>query len=130
MSGQDWSITITPNSNPGGPAEYTPDVMGAKAGDPLQTSNADIVSWNNRTPDRHQPWPLGANGQPLSDQEAHDQGLFLSDVIQPWQSSSPGYVTNAPATGTTTIDYSCTIHPDERGSIIVWSEAAIAKAQS
>lgn len=130
MSGQDWSITITPNPTTGEPDEYTPDVMGAKPGDPLQTSNADIVSWNNRTPDRHQPWPLGPNGQPLTDAEAHAQGLFLSDVIQPWTPSSPGYVTSAPETGTTTIDYSCTIHPDERGSIIVWSEAAIAKARS
>lgn len=130
MSGQDWSIMITPNSTKGDPDNYTPDVMGAKAGDPLQTSNADIVSWNNRTPDRHQPWPLGPDGKPLSDAEAHAQGLFLADVIPAWQSSTPGYVTDAPATGTTTIEYTCTIHPDERGSIIVWSAAAIAKAQS
>jgi hypothetical protein len=121
MSGQDWSITITPNSNPGGPASYTPDVMGAKAGDPLQTGNADIVSWNNRTPDEHQPWPLGSDGKPLSEADAKSQNLYLSDVIAAWQSSSPGYVTAAVANpNPTTIEYTCTFHPDEYGSIEVW----------
>jgi len=122
MSGQDWSIMITPSSNAGGPANYTPDLMNAKPGDPLQTGNADIVSWNNRTPDQHQPWPLGPDGKPLSEADAKSQGLYLSNVIAPWQSSSPGYVTTAPATGSTTIAYTCTFHPDERGSIVVWMQ--------
>ena len=123
MSGQDWSIMITPNSKAGGPASYTPDVMGAKAGDPLAAGNADIVSWNNRTPDEHQPWPLGQDGKPLSEADAKSQGLYLSNVIPAWQSSTPGYVTTAPATGTyTTILYTCTFHSDERGSIQVWRQ--------
>lgn len=129
MSGMDWSITITPGANPEDPANYTPDLMGAKPGDPLQTGNADIVSWNNETSEEHQPWPLGPDGKPLTAQEATEQGLYLSEVIPAGRSSSPGYVTTAPTTGTTTIDYSCTFHPKEHGSIIVWSQAAIDKAQ-
>ena len=121
MSGQDWSIVITPNSNTGGPAEYTPDIMGAKAGDPLQAGNADIVSWNNRTADEHQPWPLGTDGKPLSEDDAKSRGLYLSDVIPAWQSSTPGYVTAAAQNATyAVILYTCTFHPEERGSIYVW----------
>jgi hypothetical protein len=104
MSGQNWSIVIAP-STPGGPASFTPDLMGVRPGDPLRAGNADIISWNNRTNDFHQ---LVANG------------VFLSEVIQPFQSSRPGYVTTAPATGSTTILYTCTFHPDEFGRIVVF----------
>lgn len=120
MSGQNWSITITP-SDSGGPATFTPDLMGAKPGDPLQAGNADIISWNNRTADKHQPWPLDANGSPLSEAGAKAQGLYLSDVIPKWEPSTPGYVTAASTTApNTTISYWCTFHHDERGSIVVW----------
>jgi hypothetical protein len=48
MSGQDWSVKISPASS-GTAAVFTPDLLGAQPGDPLQTENQDIVSWNNRT---------------------------------------------------------------------------------
>lgn len=78
--------------------------MGVGPGDPLRAENADIISWNNRTADFHQPV---ANG------------VFLSDIIPPYQSSRPGYVTTAPPTGSTSIFYSCVFHPDEGGVIVV-----------
>jgi hypothetical protein len=121
MSGQNWSIVIGPPAVPGGPASFTPDLMGARAGDPLQAGNADIISWNNSTPDLHQPRALGPNGQPLSETDAKAQGLYLSDSIGPNRSSRPGYVTNASTTGTVTINYICAFHPNESGRILVFN---------
>jgi hypothetical protein len=121
MSGQNWSIKITPSTSGTG-AVFTPDLIGAKWGDPLQTENADIVAWNNRTDEPHWPWPLGADGQPLSEADAKVQGLYLSDETPAWEPSNPGYVTTAPDTGSTTINYICKNHPkvsSEKGSIVV-----------
>ena len=122
MSGQNWSITIAPSAAPGGPASYTPDLMGTKPGDPLQAGNADIISWNNRTDDSHQPVALDPKtGKPLSEADAKAQGLYLADVIPAYQSSRPGYVTVASTTGNVTINYICSLHQDESGTIIVWN---------
>jgi hypothetical protein len=122
MSGQDWSINIIPAENSTA-AEFIPDLLGAKVNDPLQTGNADIVSWYNQTGDPHQPWPLQANGQPYPDKEAAiAAGVYLADEIPAGRSSSPGYVTTGPASGSTTIDYICKIHPQETGSIVVTTE--------
>lgn len=119
MSGQDWSIKITLPENTT-LAVFTPDLLGVNPGDPLQAGNADIVSWNNRTGDPHWPWPLLASGQPYPSAEAANADkVYLSDEIPPWESSTPGYVTSAPLTGTKTINYICKIHPDEHGSIEV-----------
>ena len=118
MSGQDWSIKITPAAT-GTLAVFTPDLLGAEPGQALPAENADIVSWNNRTDQPHWPWPLGLDGQPLSEAEAKAQGLYLSDETPAWESSSPGYVTIAPATGSTTINYICKLHSGETGSIVV-----------
>lgn len=121
MSGQDWSIKITPRTS-GTLAVFTPDLLGAQPGQSLPAENADIISWNNRTSDPHWPWPLGSDGQPLSEEDAKVQGLYLCDEIPEWESSSPGYVTNAPATGSSTINYICKNHPKETGSIVVSAE--------
>jgi hypothetical protein len=119
MSGQDWSIKISPASSGSG-AVFTPDLLGAQPGDPLQTENQDIISWNNRTGDSHWPWALQSNGQPYASADAAKAaGAYLSDEIPPWESSTPGYVTTAPSVGKTTIDYICKLHPTETGSIIV-----------
>ncbi len=118
MSGQDWSIKITPPTS-GTLAVFTPDLLGAQPGQSLPAENADIISWNNRTSEPHWPWPLGSDGQPLSEEDAKVQGLYLCDEIPEWESSSPGYVTIAPATGSATINYICKIHPKETGSIVV-----------
>jgi hypothetical protein len=99
MSGQNWSIVITPPMIEGGPALFTPDLMGAQPGDPLQAGNADIISWNNRTPDPHQPVALDANGARLSEDEARAQGLYLSDLIGPFRSSRPGTTSRSSARG-------------------------------
>jgi hypothetical protein len=111
MSGQNWSIVITPPAMQGQPAMYTPDLMGVRPGDPLQAGNADIISWNNRTNDLHQPVAV-VNGVQTP----------LSDPIQPFRSSRPGYVTTASTTTTvTTIDYTCSFHPNESGRILVYN---------
>ena len=121
MSGQNWSITITPPLVEGGPAVFTPDLIGAKPGAPLQAGNADIISWNNRTPDLHQPVALGPNNQPLPEDQAKAAGLYLSDVIPPNQSSRPGYVTTALTTGQVlTINYTCAVHRNELYKIEVY----------
>jgi hypothetical protein len=120
MSGQDWSIKISPGTS-GTSAVFTPDLLGVQPGDPLNAGNADIVSWNNRTADPHWPWAIDdTTGEPYqNEQDAKNANMYLSDEIPPWESSSPGFVTTAPTTGTTTINYICKLHEQEHGSIIV-----------
>jgi len=119
MAGQDWSIKISPAASGSG-AVFTPDLLGAQPGEPLQAENADIISWNNRTGDSHWPWALQSDGQPYpSAAAAQAAGAYLSDEIAAWGTSTPGYVTTAPKAGRTIIDYICKIHPTETGSIVV-----------
>lgn len=75
----DWSITIT---KPSTQTQFTPD--------PITASVNDTISWANETSDKHQ---LAINGVPFT------------DVINPWESSSPAYVCQASAT----ITYTCVI---------------------
>lgn len=121
MASQDWSIKIV---SVDGSAAFQPNVPGAKVGDPLQAQDADLISWNNRTGINHWPWALDpTTGKPfVSVEAAQDAGLYLCDEVEKWQSSSPAYVTAAPAAGSTTIDYICRFHqtdPSETGQIIV-----------
>jgi hypothetical protein len=126
MSGQDWSITII--SLDSGGAAFQPDLMGTHRGDPLKAGNADLISWNNRTSNEHQPWPADDQYQPLQQKDIvmGSPGNYLSDPIPAWQSSTPAYLTNIatdangnPIADPTTIYYVCKNHPDEHGQIIV-----------
>ena len=137
MSGQEWSITIVSLDNGGDPsipgAAFQPDLMGAKPGDPLQAGNADLISWNNRTSNEHQPWAANAQYQPLPENQIvkvdanGNSGNYLSDPIPPWQPSTPAYQTyiatdanGNPITDPTIIYYVCKNHPEtEHGQIIV-----------
>ena len=107
MAGQDWSITIRVS---GGSTTFDPN--------PQQAENSDLVSWNNRTGETHQPWPLDAEGALDPNCKPGESG-YLSDPIDPWSSSSPAYVCAAPQQGSTTIAYGCKFHENERGSIVV-----------
>src|SRR5712691_1944625 len=119
MAGQDWSIKIIPSDT--GAAAFVPDLRGAQPGTPLQTENADLVSWNNRTAQTHQPWPADAQFQPLAESNVTKGagGNYLSDPIPPWQPSTPAYQTTAPETGNTTVYYCCKLHPQETGTIVI-----------
>lgn len=119
MSGHSWSIKITPSTSGKG-AVFMPDS--------LQTGNADSVMWENRTSAAHWPWPLGADGQPLSEADAKVKSLYLSDEIPAWETSNLHYVTSAPNSRSTTINYICRLHPDvqsEKGSIVVDARGSI-----
>ncbi len=116
MANQDWSIKIIQD---GSTVAFEPDVIGGQPGQPLQAQNADLVSWNNRTADTHWPWPADANWNPLPKEQAQQPGTWLSDEIAPWSPSTPAYLCTAPSSGSTTIQYVCYLHQDERGTIIV-----------
>jgi hypothetical protein len=122
MSGLAYSITII--SLDSGGAAFQPDLMGSKPGDPLEAGNANLISWNNRTANEHQPWPADAQYQPLPESAIvkGTPGNYLSDPIPAWLSSKPAYVTTAKAEQTT-IYYVCKNHPDEQGRIIVAGDA-------
>lgn len=114
MAGQDWSITITPSMQYEADAAFAPN--------PQDAEGNDLISWNNRTGAVHQPWPANAEWEPLPDDQI-TKGTpgctYLSDPIDPWSSSSPAYLCAAPTTGSTTINYVCKFHPQERGTIVV-----------
>lgn len=117
MPGQDWSITIVPS---GTSAAFQP--QNGQPGQPQQATNADLISWNNRTGQKHQPWPLGPDNQLLPESQITKGSAgctYLSDPIDPWSSSSPAYLCQAPTSGATVINYACKFHPNERGTIVV-----------
>lgn len=113
MAGQDWSITITSST----PA-FDPDTQ--------QAENTDLIAWNNRTGDTHQPWQSTSDWVALPDDKITKGAAgctYLSDPIEPWSSSTPAYVCAAPTDApSTTIYYICKNHPEderERGTIVV-----------
>ena len=117
MPGQDWSITIVPS---GDVAAFQP--QNGEPGQPQNAGNADLISWNNRTGNPHQPWPATADYQPLPEDQITKGSAgcnYLSDPIDPWSSSSPAYLCAAPNSGSTTIYYVCKFHPNEHGTIVV-----------
>ena len=104
----------------------------------------DMISWNNTTDDRHQPWMLDANGNPVADPrtkidpnkpldecvnppgppnfdpKSRQVPTYLSDCIAPGASSRPAFNVTVPAGLTSPISYYCKVHPQnasERGTI-------------
>jgi hypothetical protein len=118
MATQSWCITINTGSSC---ASFDPDVFGSSPGAPLQAQLKDEVAWNNQTADKHQ--------IALTDEKG-TQFQTITDTIEAYQSSFPGYVTKQadvrpPATtqpdapATQTIYYCCTVHDGEKGQITV-----------
>jgi hypothetical protein len=122
----DWSIKIVTGKD--GKTRFAPDQIGVKPGGALQAYQDDLVSWNNTTDQKHQPWPTDANYKPLpSTQVKRGNALYMSDPIPANQSSRPIYDVAQPtvAKGQTpptqwTVYYYCKTHPNEqseRGTI-------------
>jgi plastocyanin len=97
----DWSIKIE-----GKPAVFTPDIEPFKPGKPLKVVQGDIVSWDNESDDPHFPVP----------DDPATFGNFMTSAVTP-DDSSDGY--NVNAVSGTTISYHCSLHPNERGQIVV-----------
>jgi plastocyanin len=106
MAGQSWSITIQPGL---AQASFVPDVFVPADKTPkvnLQAQVGDLVSWNNQTQQEHEIWQTGAGR--------------LTEQINPFQSSTPGYIVAlADDKKTGSIAYYCAIHPGETGTIDV-----------
>jgi hypothetical protein len=118
----DWSIKIVLNPN------AVADAPGAF--EPLQASLDDIVSWNDTTGQKHQPWPTDSSYKPLAVTE--DSPLYLSDEIAPF-GRSDAYdlimpATVDPTTGIGTLYYYCKLHHGEHGTITVKPIPAVPPA--
>lgn len=103
MAGNLWSITIVSGSSY---ASFVPDVYCPPDKTPptaLQAQAGDNVSWNNQTKQEHEIWQTG--------------GDRITQQIDPGQSSTPAYVVGG--TAPTTVEYYCSIHPEEKGTIDV-----------
>jgi hypothetical protein len=122
-----WVIRIINGAAPGDPAQFVPQLQPPDA-DGLLAQAGDLVSWNNRTDDVHQPWPTDANYVPLADAQVGPRGSqnYLSDEIDPDGSSRPSWVVAPltfpappppPPVSGKTIYYCCRLHPQERGKI-------------
>jgi hypothetical protein len=116
MAGQTWSINIVPGSSG---ASFVPDVY-TESGVPqsaLQAQTNDVLSWNNQTPDPHQPWQTDQTFKIGS-----GPNVPLCDEVAPNKSSEPGYNCSVP-TAPGTIYYACKTHPalPEHGTIDVIS---------
>jgi hypothetical protein len=76
---QTWTIMIQ-----GNPTQFNPDVFGIKPGEPLKAQIGDLVSWNNQTASIY---AIQVN--------APGGGVSFGTKIDPFKSSSPGYVIQA-----------------------------------
>lgn len=94
-----WRINIRPNPQPSSPAIYQPQQVQAEVGDQIIWSNDDNVP--------HFPTPAGRGYQ------------FMPNQIAA-HSTSPAF---APGTAGT-INYFCSLHPSETGTIVVTSSPA------
>ena len=105
-AGQGWTVMIQ-----GDPASFDPDVYGTDPGAPLKAQIGDMVCWNNQTEEPHQ----------LAVADSEGKTSFTTDVMQPWKSSQPGYVTQKTDidAATNTIRYFCLKHEGETGTIMV-----------
>jgi hypothetical protein len=90
-----WSIVI--DQLPNGGLTFTPDVQGAKVGQPLGVNSNDNVTWNNRTNHEIKLQQLQPPIQPP------DPGLF------PFESIQAGSVSNPIFNVTETVGYSGSI---------------------
>jgi hypothetical protein len=93
-----WSIKIVAGESAGDPPQFVPQLQPGGA-EGLLAETGDSVSWNNTTTESQQPWPLGADSQPLPrDQVAPTRGksnsIYLSDEIPPGHSSRPSWIVN------------------------------------
>jgi plastocyanin len=107
MAGNAWSITIVAGEDE---ASFVPDVYvppGTASPASLQAQVSDMVSWNNQTDQEHEIWQR--NATPPDTQ--------ITSQIDAHTSSSPAYIVGGTAPGT--VDYYCSIHPTEKGSIDV-----------
>lgn len=95
----DFSIKIVPVGHNWG---FQPDLPGAKPGDPLIVPPQSLVTWANETQASHQ--------------MEMDNGSFATNRIYPGFSSDVAYVTPNTAG---TITYHCSLHPKEKGSIVI-----------
>jgi hypothetical protein len=110
---------------------FEPD--GRQPGDPLKVDRGESVTWNNDTNESHWPWPIDAQGNLLSEDEALKRKLYLCDRIPAHQVSVPIYDVNPdfspqpppvpppPHSNVPppTINYVCRLHLQERGCIVV-----------
>jgi hypothetical protein len=113
-----WSIKIIDGGNPGDPAEFVPQLQpGGPQG--LLAQAGDLVSWNNKTDEVHEPWPTDDKFKPLPAKNIPPTG-YMSDEINPRKSSRPSWaiVQPVPANGST-IYYCCKLHNKERGIITI-----------
>ena len=104
MSGQNWSIKITSNG-------FEVDAYG-QSGSALKCQNGDVISWNNQTNVVHTPYQTDQNYNPT--------GPALCSPVQPFKSSTPGYIP-AVSSPPSTIYYYCQNHPSEHGTLNVVS---------
>jgi plastocyanin len=93
-------ITIEGNTQGGSGAVFEPD--------PLDIAVLDQIFWTNRDSEPH--WP----GR-VQDDGTIDTTFFMPNQIAPNGDSSPIF---SPSTAGT-LDYACSLHPDETGTINV-----------
>lgn len=74
-----WSIIIEASLSVPGKVAFRPDLPDAKQGDTLNVNEGDLINWNNRTDDAHQ--PAATN---LKDK-------YLTNEIPAGKPSSPAY---------------------------------------
>ena len=118
MAANEWNVRIIQH---GPVAAFEPRVPGGTPGGQLLAQAGDVVTWGNATAETHQPWPLGADGNPVppATPPSATPG-YMSEPILANNSSTPQYVIDAALPVGTVINYCCRLHPTERGSIKIF----------
>lgn len=95
-----WTININPNKRQPGSAQFEPNPL-------TQVAPGDQILWANNDGIAHWPGLLNADG-------SINENYFIANQIAP-NSTSDAFSPSADAT----LEYVCSIHPDEKGTIQV-----------
>jgi len=110
-----WIINIEPGPGPGDPFTFVPQLQPPG---PANVSAGDLVSWFNNTNIVCQPEATDSTfTNPVN--APRGSGLYLSDPINPNETSRPSWQAVAPSDTQNTVYYRCKNRPTSHGTIIV-----------
>jgi|SoiMethySBSTD1v2_1073268.scaffolds.fasta_scaffold280337_2 hypothetical protein len=106
-----WSVKIVAGANPGDPATFVAQNQPSAPVGTIYADPGDIISWDNTTPDDHQPVQtsvLATVSLPL--------GSLVWDPVAPGHQTPGWAVAGSPGTS---IAYTCLLHANESATVVV-----------
>ncbi len=106
-----WSVDIVPGTNTGGPATFVAQNQPSAPVGTVYTDPGDAVSWNNTTGQDHCISLLANPNMQATD--PNNPGLVIP------RHQTPAFIVSNGGTAAVSVPYTCLIHPNETGTIVV-----------